>query len=213
MAAKVKTLSRLVLVGLLLGVLPVAWLYGADSDRVDPSRQEKFTMASIQFILVQIERETLDQFLAESNALTLDSIPLEKIARAVRDKDGANIVSQTMLTAVSGVDAGITVVENAKRQEKNPEKAQTEHAFREMEISIKIKIERSDGNRLAARFTYTRGVTENAFNMREEAEEEEDTEQKFEVSSGIVLESRQMHLTGLNMNDDMATLLLMKAEL
>jgi hypothetical protein len=127
MTAKVTTLSIVILAGLLFGVLPVTWLYGADSDRVDPSRQENFNIASVHFILVQIER--------------------------------------------------------------------------------------SDGNRLAARFTYTRGVTENAFNLRDKAEEEEDTEQKFEVSSGVVLEARQMHLTGFNMNDDIATLLLMKADL
>jgi len=212
MAMKMRALSILVLCGLLLGSYPVTWLYGADDDQGHFSDRDNLMSASIQFILVQIERERLDQLMDELNVETLDLIPLEKIGQCVRDKDGAQIVSQTRLAVVSGHEAKMTVIENDHREAKNSEEENVEQSHRDTEVSVAIKVEHRDGNKLATRFVYDRSVDVEESFMGETAEEEEGIEQRFSLSSGIVLQAGQMHVAGVHLNEDMATLLLIKAE-
>ena len=203
----------LVLSGLLLGMLPVTWLYGADNDHAHSSNQEEMVSAAIQFMLVHIERDTLERLMDESNTQTLDSIPLDKLGQCVRAKDGAHIVSQTRLTVVSGYEAKMTIIENGHREAKTPDEGNAEQARRETGVSVAIKIELRDKNKLAARFTYDRSVDVEEYVMGEEAEEEEGMKQKFSLSSGILLQAGQLHIAGANRNEDMAAVLLIKADL
>ena len=214
MTAKLKVLFTLVLSGLLLAVLPVTWLYGADDDHAHSSDRDNMVSASVQFMLVHVEHETLERLMEESNTQTLDSIPLEKLGQCVRDKDGAQIVSQTRLSVVSllGYPAEMNVVENAHRKAKTSEDGNAQRADRETKVSVKVEIERCDGNKLAARFVYDRSVSLEEYVMGEEAEEEEGIEQKFNISSGIVLQAGQMRIAGANLNEDMASVLIMKAD-
>ncbi|MCP4450045.1 MAG: hypothetical protein GY809_01175 [Planctomycetes bacterium] len=213
MTAKLKVIFMLALSGLLLGALPVTWLYGANDEQADPSHQDEMASVSVQFMLVQIERDTLERLMNEANTPTLDSIPLERIGRCVREKDGAEIVSQTRLAVVSGFEAKMIVADNEHNLAKHPPEEDSENAHRETEVSIVMKIERRDGHRLAARFAYDRTVTMEAYVQDPKEEQEEGIERKFSLSSGIVLHAGRMHLVGASLSEDMATLLLMKAEL
>ncbi len=213
MDTKLKALFILVLSVLLLGILPVTWLYSADDNQPHSSNQDNIASASIQFILVYIESETLEELMDESNVLTLDSIPLEKLGQRINAEDGAEIVSQTKLTVINGYEAEMTVVENEKRKAKNPDEGNGEKAQREAEMSVWIEAEIHDENQLAARFKYKRSVAEETSSMGKNKEEEEGKEQKFELSSSIVLHTGQAGIAGANLNEDMAALLIMKADL
>ncbi len=213
MDTKLKALFILVLLGLLLGISPVTRLYSADDNQTKSSNQDNLAHASIQFILVYIESETLEELMDESNVLTLDSIPLEKIGQRINAEDGAKIVSQTKLTVINGYEAEMTVVENEKRKAKNPDEGNGEQVQREAEIIVKIEAEIHDENQLVAYFAYKRSVVEVAYSVGENEEEEEGTEQKFELSSSIVLHTGQAGIAGANLNEDMAALLIMKADL
>ena len=213
MDIKLKALFILVLFGLLFGISPVTRLYSADDNQTRSPNQDNIANASIQFILVYIETETLEELMDESNVLTLDSIPLEKIGRLINSEDGAEIVSQTKLTVICGYEAEMTVVENEKRKAKNPDEGNGEQAQREAEMSVWIAAEIHDENQLFARFTYKRSVAEEAYSMGKNEEEEEGKEQKFELSSSIVLHKGQAYIAGANLNEDMAALLIMKADL
>ena len=168
--------------------------------------------ASIQFILVHIERETLEQLMDESDVQTLDSIPLEKIRERVRTRDGAEIASQIGLAVVSGFEAKMTLVESGHHESKNLAEENNEQARRETAISVMAEVKRVDGNRLGARFVYDRTVTVEEYVTEEEEAEEESTEQKFSLSSGIVLQVGQVHVAGANLNEDGAVVLLIKAD-
>ncbi len=215
MGTKLKALFILVLFGLLLGISPVTRLYSANDNHTHSSNQHNIANASIQFILVYIESETLEELMDESNVLTLDSIPLEKIGLRIKAENGAEIVSQTKLTVIVGYEAEMTVVENEKRKAKNPDEGNGEQAQREAEMSVWITAEIHDENQLLVRFTYKRNVVEDVYSMgnNEEEEEEESIEQKFELSSSILLHSGQAGIAGANLNEDMAALLIMKADL
>jgi len=213
MDTKLKALFILVLSGLLLGILSVTRLYSADDNHTHSSDQDNIANASIQFILVYIETETLEELMDESNVLTLDSIPLEKIGRLINSEDGAEIVSQTKLTVINGYEAEMTVVENEKRKAKNPDEGNGEQAQREAEIFVRIEAEIRDENQLVAYFAYKRSVVEEAYSMGKNEEEEEGKEQKFELSSSIVLHTGQAYIAGATLNEDMAALLIMKADL
>lgn len=213
MDTKLKALFILVLLGLLLGISPVNRLYSADDNQTSSSNKDNTANASIQFILVYIESETLEELMDESNVLTLDSIPLEKIGQRINAEDGIEIVSQTKLTVIGGYEAEMTVVENEKRKAKNPDEGNGEQAQREAEISVWITAEIHSENQLLIRFTYKRNVVEEVYSMGENEEEEEGTEQKFELSSSIVLHMGQAAIAGANLNEDMAALLIMKADL
>jgi hypothetical protein len=213
MDTKLKALFILVLLGLLLGIPPVTRLYSAGDNQTSSSDQDNIANASIQFVLVYIESETLEELMDESNVLTLDSIPLEKIGQRINAEDGAEIVSQTKLTVRDNYEAEMTVVENEKRKAKNPDEGNGEQAQREAEIFVKIEADIRDGNELVAYFAYKRNVVEKASSMDENEEEEEGIEQKFELSSSILLYTGQAGIAGANLNEGMAALLIMKADL
>jgi hypothetical protein len=213
MDTKLKALFILVLFGLLLGISPVTQLYSADDNHTHSSNQDDIANASIQFILVYIESETLEELMDESNVPTLDSILLEKIGQRIHAEDGAEIVSQAKLTVIGGYEAEMTVVENEKRKAKNPDEGNGEQAQRETEMFVWIAVEIHDENQLFARFTYKRSVVEEAYSMGKNEEEEEGIEQKFELSSSIVLHTGQAGIAGANLNEDMVALLIMKADL
>ncbi|MEJ2705025.1 MAG: hypothetical protein P8Z79_21515, partial [Sedimentisphaerales bacterium] len=146
-------------------------------------------------------------------APTLDSISLEKIGRFLRAEDGAEIVSQTKFTILDGHEAQMTVVENERRKAKNADEGNSEQRQREMEVFVKIKAKIRDANTLLAEFAYKRSVAEESFNTGEKVDEEEGGEQKFEISSGIVLRVEQACIAGASLDEDIASLLIMKADL
>ena len=215
MNGKLKTLLLLVLSGLLLGISPGTRLYSADGEPADPHHHHQTTSASVQFILVHMERETLEEHMDKPNGPLLDAISLETIGRCIHDEEGAEIISQTKLTVVNDIEAEMTAVENEKLKAKNAGEENDEQNHRKAEVFVWIKADIHDGNRLAARFNYKRKIVEEAFYASEEAVEveEEGVEQKFDISSAIVLRSGQACLVGANLNKGMVTLLIMKADL
>ncbi len=60
-------------------------------------------------------------------------------------------------------------------------------------------MEHLDANRLAARFVYDRSVALEECVMGEKSEEEEGIDQKFDITTGIVLQAGQMHITGASL--------------
>lgn len=212
MTVKLRILFVLVLSGLLLGALPVTWLYGADDDHAHSSDQDDRVSASVQFILVHVERDKMEQLMDESNVQTLESIPLEKIGQCIRTKDGARIASQTRLTVVSGFEAKITVVENGEHEKKKADQDNVDQAEREADVTIALEVERIDAHRLAARFAYDRSVLAEEYVMNGNAEEREAMEQRFSLSSGVVIQAGQAHVAGASLNEDMAVVLLIKAD-
>jgi len=213
MNRKLKVSLIVVLSGLLLGVLPLTWLYGADEHHAKPSDYAHSANVSIQFVLVHIERERLEELMGELEVQTMDSIPLEQIGQCVRAKDGAEIVSQTIITTVAGYEAGITLLENGNHRAKTPDTGSVVEGQRETKLSIKAKVELSDNHGLAVRFSYDRSIFEEALNMEAKGEEEEGVKQQFNLSSGMMLQPGKMHVAGANLNEDGAAVLMMKATL
>ncbi len=213
MNRKPKVSLIVVLSGLLLAVLPLTWLSASDEHPAHSSDQKNIVNASIQFVLVHIGREKLEELMEECDVQTMDSIPFEKIGACVRGRDGAKIVSQTMLSAVSGFEAEMTLLENGNHQAKMSDTGNVEEGQREAKLSIKAKVELSDNHRMAVLFSYDRSVFEEAYNMQKKAEEEEGAKQQFSLSSGIMLQPGKMHVAGANLNEEIAVVLMMKATL
>lgn len=213
MNRKLNALFLLVLSGLLLGIAPQTRLVRANDEPAGSGYHDLIASASVQFILVHIERETLDELVDESSILTLDSISLEKIGQCIHTKEGAEIISQTKLSVINGHEAEMTVVENEKRKAKNADEENNEQDQREAEVFVGLKPEILDENTLAVRFTYKRRIVKEAFYASEEAVEEEGVEQKFEIASAIVLQDGQACIVGANLNEGIAKLLIMKADL
>jgi hypothetical protein len=212
MNGKIKVLLFVALSGLLLGVSPGPRLSEADDGPARHIAPDEIESASIQFILVSVERDALEELVDESNVLTLDSISIETIGQCIHEERG-EIVSQSKLTVLSGHEAEITVIENERRKEKKADEGNSEQGRREAEVFVHIELESHDGDKLAARFTYKRSVIEEGFAEGDKAEEEEGVEQKFEISSGIVLHAEQARVAGANMNEGIATFLIIKADL
>ena len=212
MSGRIRVLLFVVLSGLLLCISPGARLSNADDEPVRPAARDAMESATIQFLLVQIERDTLEENAGESNVLTLDSISLEAVGRCIHDEEGADIVSQIKLTVAGGHEAEMTFVENERRKEKNADEGHGEQGLREAEVFVWIKAGFHDGDRLAARFTYRRSVVEEGSYSGQKAEEAEGIEQKFEISSGIVLHAGRACIAGANMTEEIATFLIVKAD-
>ena len=213
MIAKVKVLCVLVLSGLLLGLSPTARVYSVDAAPAGSSGSAHVEGASVQFVLVQLHRETLEKLTDGSKVPTLDTISIEKLGRFLRAEDGAVIVSQTKLTILDRHESQMTVVENERHKAKNADEGNSEQSRRETEVFVKIRAEIRDANTLSAEFGYKRSVGEELFNTGQKTEEEDGGEQKFDISSGIVLHAGQACIAGANLDGDVATLLIMKAEI
>ena len=213
MNGKLKPLLLLVLSGLLLGISPGTRLYSADDEPAGLHHHDHIESAAVQFLLVHIDREMLEEQMDDSNVLTLDAISMEIIGRCIHSEEGAEIISQTKLTVVNGREAEMTVIEHERRKTKDRKEEMGEQGQREAEVSVWLEAKMLDENRLAARFTYKRNVAEEGSFASEEAEEEEGNERKFELSSGIVLHVGQACIAGANLNEGIATLLIMKADL
>jgi hypothetical protein len=213
MKEKLNVLFLVVLCGLLLGISPQTRLVYADDEPASTSHHDHIACGTIQFLLVHIERETLEEHMDESNVPILDAISIEQIGECIRHEDGAKIVSQTKLTFVEGIEAEMTFVESERRKAKNGEEEVGEEGQQEAEVSVWLKAEIHEGDTLAAQFTYKRRVEEETHFAESESEKAEGGEQKFEISSGIVLRVEQACIAGANMNEDVATLLIMKADL
>lgn len=209
MNGKLKVLLLLVLSGSLLVISPGTRLYSANDVPSDPDRLKS---ASIQFILLHIENETLEQLMNGTKVTTLDSIPLEKIGGYIQAGEGAEIISQTKLTVLDGHEGQMTVVENERRKTKNADEGNSEQGRREMEIFVRIKTKIQNNKELFADFAYKRSLMEEGFYAGEKEEEEEGVEQKFELSSGIVLNSGKACIAGVNIADNLARLLIVKAD-
>ncbi|MBN2316681.1 MAG: hypothetical protein JXM79_22325 [Sedimentisphaerales bacterium] len=82
-----------------------------------------------------------------------------------------------------------------------------------MEIFVRIKTKIQNNEELFADFAYKRSLMEEGFYSGEKAEEEEGVEQKFEISSAIVLNSGQACIAGGTMEDHLARLLIVKADI
>ena len=213
MNKKLNALFVLVLSGLLLGIAPQTRLVRANDEPDDARSRDHIASATIQFLLVHVERDMLDEHMDESDVPILDAISLEEIGRCIRAGEGAEIISQTKLTILDGHEAEMTVVENERRKEKNGDEEIGEEGQREAEVSVWIGPKRLDGDTLIAEFVYKRTVVEENHFVEQETEEEEGTEQKFEIASGIVLGTGQACIAGANMNEDVAALVIIKADL
>lgn len=215
MKGKLKALLLLGLCGLLFGISPGTRLYSADDDHEhsDHHHHDHIKSASVQFILVRIELEAIREHMEGSDVPVLDSISLEAIGECIQEEDGAEIISQTKLSVLSGHESEMTTIENERRNEKNALDDVNEQAQREVEMFVWIETEILDEDTLAARFEYKRVVVEEGSHTIEQLEEEEGVEQKFEIGSGIVLRDGKACIVGGHLAGEMATLLIMKADL
>ncbi|MBW7992496.1 MAG: hypothetical protein FVQ84_21115 [Planctomycetes bacterium] len=160
--------------------------------------QERFAGAtiSVEASVVIVGLEALEEIAGELDGQNLNSIPLEKIMRSIREDEGGEMVSIVKLAVGNESDAEINTEERVDTKRKHPEEGAGVHENRQINISFRVTPKIIDMNRIAVSFDFKQIVSENTLASEREAEEQEDRVIQFEVSSELVLRPGQPRIVG-----------------
>ncbi len=190
MAKKLKGLIAIVSVGMLIYLVSSANTSVAEDAEIDA--QERFAGAtiSVEASVVIVELEALEEIAGESDTQTLNSIPLDKIMRCIREDEGGEMVSAVKLTVGNKSVAEMNTEENEEEKRKHSEDEAGERKNSETYISFRVTPCIIDVDKIAVSFDFKQIASESTLFSERKAEEQQDRVTKFEVSSELVLATR-----------------------
>lgn len=212
MARKFKAPVAIMLAGMLVYLLSSADFSAAEDTDAGPEEQYADVTISVEALLVSVEADALAETAGAQAVQRLNSVSPEKIMRCVRERDG-EVLSSLRLAVGNDSVAEIGTEEIRHEKEKSPEYGTGEHVEVESIVSFRVEAVVRDMDTIMASFDFSRIFVERALSSASEAEEEEDLERKFEVSSGLVLRTGQATVAGAAKDEDQATFLILCADI
>ena len=206
MARKLKAMLVVVAVGMVIYFATLAQTSVADEEQFGG------ITVSVEASVVRVAIEALDEIAGGSEILNLGSISADEVLRYVGE-EGAEVVSAVKLAVGNDSVGEITTEENAREKEKNQEDATGEHVDREISISFQAEASVETPSKIAVKFTFKQIVAENASSASSDAEQEEEIVDTFEVSSRLALQAGRPYIAGAKKNEDVATFLILRADI
>lgn len=211
MARELKTLFVVAAVGTL--VYFMAFAGTSVAEHAEHGEQFGGVTISVEACVVRVAIEALEDIAAAgSDILTLGSIPAAKVLRRV-GSEGAEVISTVKLALANDSVGEITVEENSQDKVKGNEGEPGEYAERETSVSFQAEALVRTAERIAVKFSFKQRVTEKASAPLGDGEHEEGGVETFEVSSSLALETGQPRVAGAKKNGDVATFLILKADI
>jgi len=200
MARKLKALIIAVSVIMLIYFVPSANTSVAEDAEIDA--QERFAGAtiSVEASVVAVGLEALEEITGEPDAQNLNSIPLDKIMRSIREDEGGEMVSIVKLAVANESTAEMNTEESEVVKIKHSENEVSEHQNTETHISFRVTPRIINVDKIAVSFDFKQIGSESIFSERE-AEEQQDRVTQFEVSSEVVLRPGQPRIVGATKKD------------
>ena len=179
---------------------------------IDVDEQLGDATISVEACVVRVEIEALEEFAAGSDFLNLGSIPVQKILERV-GHEGAEVVSMVKLALGNDSVGEITVEENSQEKGKDHADGTGEHAEREISVSFQAEASVMAARRIAVKLSFKQVVVEKASSGSGGGEQEEEVVDSFEVSSRLALQTGQPCVAGAKKNEDVATFLILRADI
>jgi hypothetical protein len=219
MARELKTLFAVAAVGMLVYFMAFAGTsvaehaeHGEHSGHAEHGEQFGGVTISVEACVVRVAIVALEGIAADSDMLTLGSIPAAEVLRRIGSED-AEMVSTVKLALVNDSIGEITVEENSQEKVNGNEGEPCEYAERETSVSFQAEALVRTAERIAVKFSFKQRVTEKASAPLGDGEHEEGCVETFEVSSSLALETGQPCVAGAKKNGDVATFLILTADI
>jgi hypothetical protein len=213
MARKLKALVVFVSVAVLVYLVSSAGISVAEDTETASQGQFADVTISVEASVVIIELEALEEIAGWSVDRTLNSIPLDKIEQFVREAERAEVISAVKLALGNDSLAEMTTEESGLEKVKNAEDETGEHADRETQVSFRLEATVKDMDTIVVKFDFQQVVSESTSSASSDATEEHDIVRKFEVASGLVLQTGQPKVAGAKRSEDEATFLILRADI
>lgn len=210
MARELKTLFVVAAVGTL--VYFMAFAGTSVAEHAEHGEQFGGVTISVEACVVRVAIEALEDIAGGSDILNLGSIPAAKVLKRVGSED-AEMISTVKLALANDSVGEITVEENSQDKVKGNEGEPGEYAERETSVSFQAEAFVRTAEKIAVKFSFKQRVTEKASAPLGDGEHEEGGVETFEVSSSLALEMGQPRVAGAKKNGDVATFLILKADI
>ncbi len=210
MARELKTLFVVAAVGML--VYFMAFTGTSVAEHAEHGEQFGGVTISVEACVVRVAIEALEDIAADSDMLTLGSIPAAKVLKWIGSED-AEMISTVKLALANDSIGEITVEENSQEKGKTHEGGTGEYAERETSVAFQAEAFVRTAEKIAVKFSFKQRVTEKGSSASEDGEEEEAVVETFEVSSSLALETGKPCVAGAKKNGDVATILILKADI
>jgi len=195
MANKLKGLIGIVSVVMLIYFVSSGNTLVAEDGEIDAHERFAGATVSVEASVVRVGPKALEEITGEPDFQNLNSIPLDKIMRSIREDEGGEIVSIVKLAVGNECAGEMNTEENEVVKIKHSKNEFVENQNREINISFQAMPKIIDMNRIAVSFDFKQIVLESIFSERE-AEEQQDRVTQFEVSSEVVLRPGHPRIVG-----------------
>ena len=212
MARKAKTLLIVAVVVTFVYFMSFAGISVAEHAEISGGEQFDGVTISVEACVVRVAIEALDEIAGGSNVLNMGSIPAAKVLERVGG-EGAELVSSVKLAMGNGSVAEMTTEENSRQKGKDHADETGEYADREILVSFQAEAQVMTAEKIAVKFSFKQIVAENASSESGDGEQEEEVAETCEVSSRLALETGQPRVAGAKKNEDVATFLILRADI
>ena len=211
MANKLKGLIGIVSVVMLIYFVSSGNTLVAEDGEIDAHERFAGATVSVEASVVRVGPKALEEITGEPDFQNLNSIPLDKIMRSIREDEGGEIVSISKLAVGNECAGEINTEESEVVKIKYSEKEVSEHQNAETHISFRVTPRIINMDKIAVSFDFKQIGSESIFSERE-AEEQQDRVTQFEVSSEVVLRPGQPRIVGATKKDE-AIFLIMEVDI
>jgi hypothetical protein len=213
MARKLKIMVVVVSVGMLIYLVSSANISVAEDTEIASQEQFADVTISVEATVVRVELEVLEEITGEPANQTLSSIPIDKIMQCIRQEQGGEVVSAVKLAVGNDSVAEMNTERHEHEKRKNTDEGMGEQANIETTVSLRIEALVKNVDMIMIQFDFKQIASETASSSEADAEEQHDTVKKFEVSSGLVLQTGKPKIVSAARNEHVAKFLIMHADI
>ena len=211
MAAKLKGLILVLSIGVLIYFVSSSNTLVAEDAEEKCCGQFASAVVSVEARVIVVEPEVLKEIIGDSDDISLDSIPLERIMRSVGEEE-AEIVLSVRLSMKNDTNAEMETESNEQENVKNFADEVTELESREIQVSFQATSHIIDIEKIEVSFDFKEILSESNTGTTSEVEEQGERFMNFEMSITVVLRPGQPRIVGATMKDE-AMFLIMSADI
>ncbi|KPK37087.1 MAG: hypothetical protein AMJ65_15435 [Phycisphaerae bacterium SG8_4] len=182
-----------------------------EHDEISVDEQLGDATISVEACVVRVETGALEEFAADSDLLSLGSIPAQKILDRV-GHEGAEVVSMVKLGLGNESVAEMTMEENSRRKDKDHEGGTGEYTESEISISFQAEAFVIAAEKIAVKLSFKQIVVEKASLGSGDGEQEKENVNSFDVSSRLAFETGKPCVAGAKKDEDAAMFLILRAD-
>lgn len=198
---------------LLIGLIAFSPSSRAEDRGSGDAERFKFAVIAVEVSVVRVELDVLREVMGDGGYRSLQSTPLDKIWHCIREEEAGEVVAGSQLLVANG-QVGELISESSERH-KQKARESGEFGSREIQVSLETKAEIVSAERIALeiKYKFKQTTVEEAAANESQAEEEHAGESRMEITSALVLPVGRARILSAKSSGDIATFLIVTADL